>query len=159
MLPTAEKIEFYADPLVSSFSAFLTAVNQDAPPILQWDREEKRNPFSWYFWFGGSSPRTWGLYASSWVNVTALALKPNMWGDQPLVHHGEGVLFVLEGAVDQRTPSLCLFPEIIRSELHGVRAVIEAYSKDKLAEGRMKATVCGVMLQKGSTGRWHYVFR
>jgi len=162
VLPTAETIEFYTDPRVGNFSAFLTAVNPDAPPILQWDREEKRNPFSWYFWHGGSSPRTWGLYESSWVNVTGVALKPNMWGDQPLVHQGEGVLFVLAGAVDQRSPSLCLFPEILRSELHGVRAVIEAYSKDKRAEERMTATVCGVMLKKGrpSPGdRWHFVFR
>lgn len=158
VLPTAEALEFYTDHRVSSYTGYVTAVNPDAPPILQWDREDKRNPVSWYFWHEGSLASNWNLPPGQWVKVTGVSFKPNMWADPPLPQHGEGVLFVLEGAYDHRQPSLCLFPEILRSELHGVRSVIEAHSKSRTIEGRTAATACGVMLQKGSSP-WRFVFR
>ena len=37
-----------------------------------------------------------------------------------------------------------LFPEIIRSELHGVRSVIEAYSKRNGISGYSDASACGI---------------
>ena len=39
VLPTAQEIEFYITPYRSSYIALVTAVNLDAPPILQWDTE------------------------------------------------------------------------------------------------------------------------
>ena len=43
-------------------------------------------------------------------------------------HHGAGVLFVLAGARESRQDGSALFPEILKSEFHGIRSVIEAYS-------------------------------
>src|SRR5207253_1562968 len=34
------------------FMALITATRPEAPPILQWDSEERRNPVSWYYHSG-----------------------------------------------------------------------------------------------------------
>lgn len=47
ILPTAQKVE--VKPQVARRVALVTAQNQDAPPILAWDNENQRNPFSWYY--------------------------------------------------------------------------------------------------------------
>lgn len=147
VLPTAEQIEFRA-PSQGPYTSLVTAVNADAPPIFQWDSEDKRNPVSWYFWHGGSSAAQFGLTGGKFHKVNALTLKPSMWqgGHE---HHGQGVLFVIDGAKDSRTPSACLFPEILKAEFHGVRSVIEAYSTGATMEGAADQSAAGVMLQKG----------
>jgi hypothetical protein len=150
VLPSAEKIEYFTNHGTDSFTSLVTAVNEDAPPILQWDREDARNPVSWYFWHGGSTASSFSLAAGKFHRVAAVALKPSMWGDGGFEHQGQGVLFVIEGAKDQRTPTACLFPEILKSELHGVRSVIEAYSLREQMQGAEQASAAGVMLQKGS---------
>ena len=43
-----------------------------------------------------------------------------------------------------------LFPEILKSELHGVRSVIEAYSKSAKLAGRESASACGIMMASGA---------
>lgn len=43
-------------------------------------------------------------------------------------------MFILEGCKDTQSPGLALFPECMRPELHGVRAVIEAHS----SKGKMQ---------------------
>lgn len=147
VLPTAERIEFQA-PHSGSYTALVTAVNADAPPILQWDREDARNPVSWYFWNGGSTAAQFGLVAGKFHAVNAVALKPSMWNGG-FEHQGQGVLFVIDGAKDSRTPSACLFPEILKSEFHSVRSVLEAYSNNARMEGAAEQSAAGLMLQKG----------
>lgn len=156
VLPTAEQIEFYVHPGADAYTSLTTAVNADAPPILQWDHEDKRNPVSWYVWALGSLPHQFGLIAKKFHEVTAIAFKPSMWaGDYE--HHGQGVLFLIEGAKDLGTPNACLFPEILKAELHGVRAVIEAYSQKAMLEGAEEASAAGVILQKGQ--KWDALVR
>ena len=147
VLPTAEQIEFCA-PKLGSYSALVTAANADAPPILQWDNEAVRNPVSWYFWHGGSTAEQFGLIGGKFHQVNAITLKPCMWhgGHE---HQGHGVLFVIDGAKDSRTPGACLFPEILKAEFHGVRSVLEAYSNGAKIEGAAEQSAAGVMLQKG----------
>lgn len=145
VLPTAERIEFKA-PSRGSYTSLVTAVFPDAPPILQWDSEEKRNPVSWYFWNGGSTADQFGLVAGSFCRVNAIALKPSMWNGGH-EHQGTGVMFVIDGAKDARIPSACLFPEILKSEFHGVRSVLESYSAGAKMEGAPEQSAAGVMLQ------------
>jgi hypothetical protein len=161
VLPTAEAIAFHARAKADSYTALVTAANPDAPPILQWDRPSRRNPVSWYFWHGGSMPEAFGLRSNTWIPVTAVTLKPSQWGDEPLAHHGEFALFVLEGAKDTRTSGAALFPEFLRSEFHGVRSVLEAYSRTAKIEGIEQSSACGIALQKGSTWdqRFHVTTR
>ncbi len=151
VLPTAKQIEFYLPGRSLNFCAMLTAVHADAPPLLQWDSEEARNPFSWYVWNGGSMPSQWGLRSGQYVPVTGVVLKPNMWADEDrFSHQAKGVLFVLEGARDTRKAGLALFPEILKSDLHQVRATIEAYSRAGELQGDDEASANGILIGNGN---------
>lgn len=146
VLPTADAMEFFATG--GNYLAMLTAEHADAPPILKWD-----NPVSVYVYHGGSHPQNWNLRSNTWVPVTAISLRPNLWGDRPAPHHGDGLTLVLQGAVDTREgPGNALFPETLRDELHAVRSTIEAYSKRAVIGGRAEASACGYGIGKGNIG-------
>lgn len=49
VLPGAMSLEALVPRSADRFAALVTAVDEKAPPILQWDRAEQRNPFSWYY--------------------------------------------------------------------------------------------------------------
>jgi hypothetical protein len=159
VLPEAESIEFHARAARDHYTALVTAVNADAPPILQWDNPEHRNPVSWYVWHGGSPPEQFGLRTGSLCPVAAVTFKPSMWGDPEgkFTHQGQAVIFILEDAKETRQAGAALFPEILKAEFHGVRSVIEAYSRSAEIEGIENATACGILLQKGSN--WEHLFR
>lgn len=158
VLPEAESIEFYAPSTHAGYMAMITAVNPDAPPILQWDRPERRNPVSWYVYNHGSLPGDWNLKANTWHRVTAVTLGPPQWYGSGFSHQGERCCFLLDGARDLRHQrSGGFFPECLKSELHAVRATLEAYALNAAIEGRDEATACGLVLAKG--GRWNHQFR
>ena len=76
-----------------------------------------------------------------------IILKPSLW--QPgFEHHGQGVIFILEGAKDSNYQNCGngLFPEILKSELREVRATIEAYSRKQSIGGYNEASACGLMI-------------
>lgn len=156
VLPTAERIEFQA-PRQGNYTAFVTAVNADAPPILQWDRDDARNPVSWYVWNGGASADSFGLRAGRFVQVEAITLKPSMWNDGP-AHHGAAVVFILAGARESKQAGTALFPEILKSEFHGIRSVIEAYSRSASIEGMAEPHAAGYMLGAGDS-QWQATLR
>lgn len=52
VLPNAVGIELQVPGSSGHFMALITAARADAPPILQWDTEEHRNPVSWYYHSG-----------------------------------------------------------------------------------------------------------
>lgn len=150
VLPNANKIELYIPYNTESYAAMVTAEDPSAPPIIQWDSEENRNPFSWYLYSGGSYPTQWNLPRNGWAEVTGIALQPNLW--QPgYEHQGNGVFFALKNCKDTDNKSSGLFPEILRGELREVRATIEAYSRSAELSGYEEATACGRLLQSGRT--------
>ena len=151
VLPTVESLELWVGEGADQYVALVTAVHADAPPILQWDRVDHRNPVSWYVYVEGSLPATWGLKPGRYHKVSAVALKPNLWGPTPLVNQGEGVVLVIDGARDSRNPSLVIFPETLRSDLHSVRATVEAFSKAGKLVGAEEASANGLLLSKGLT--------
>lgn len=157
ILPGAEAIEFLVNGGRDNYSPILTAVNFDAPPIIQWDMPDKRNPFSWYVYNGGSSPARFNL-SPGFAKVTGVCFQPSMW-DGEFIHHGKSVYFILDGCRDvaYKNSGNALFPEILKSELHGNRSTIEAYSHNATIEGGEEATACGIRLQAGSN--WSAVFR
>lgn len=137
------------DVLVKSrdnFSAILTAEHMDAPPIIQWDSEEQRNPFSWYVYNGGSYASQWGL-SEGYAKVTAICDQPSAWYDEN-AHQGKSIMFLIEGAKDSRKgQGNALFPEILKSELREIRSTIEAYSHSAEILGYENASACGLRLQ------------
>lgn len=156
VLDGAERIQFMT-PASGPYTALVTAVDPDAPPILQWDREEDRNPVSWYFWNGGSTAGQFGLPPRQFVDVDAVALQPSMWGDG-CAHQGAGVVFILAGARETRQAGAALFPEILKADFHGIRSVIEAYSRAGRIEGMAEPHAAGVMLKSGAS-QWDCLLR
>jgi hypothetical protein len=150
-LPDAVALEVFA-PTRGNYCALVTAADPEAPPILQWDRPERRNPVSWYVYHGGSYATQWALAGEAWVPVTAVTLQPSMWGDRPLSHQGRSAIAIIAGARDTRWEGAGggLFPEILRSELHGARATIEAYSKRATIAGFDQSTACGLRIGDSS---------
>jgi hypothetical protein len=147
VLPDAQQMECRV-PVRGDFAAIVTAADPEAPPILQWDLEEIRNPFSWYLYHPDSTASAWKLTPKTYSAVTAITLQPNLWNDETrFAHQSKGVLFVLQGAQDTRNDNLSLFPQILKSELHGIRATIEAHSKSRKIEEQDEASACGLILQ------------
>lgn len=152
VLPTAKKMELQVSYHNENYGAVVTAVDPEAPPIILWDMENERNPFSWYVYNGGSAPGHWGL-SSGFTEVTAVVLQPNMWSStHPKLYPGEGAMFVLKGARDTRNPSACLFPAVLKGELREVRATIETFSRQSTLSGSEEGDVCGLLIQSG--GKW-----
>lgn len=158
VLPEALEIEFFTPRWNDNYAALVTAVDPEAPPILQWDAEGQRNPVSWYVWHGGSSAAHWGLVGGRFQRVSAVTLTPSMWhgGNE---HQWAGVMFILDGAKESRTDAagLALFPETLKSELREIRSTIEAFSRNGKLEGVEDASACGIVLMKG--GNWNARFR
>jgi len=150
ILPEAEAMEFFVPHGRAGYAFLTTASDSDAPPILQWDMPEYRNPVAWYVYNGGLMPADAGLNGGEYRKVTAVTLQPTQWGDRPLTHHGESVIFCLQGCRDVRNNGgLALFPECMKSELHGVRSVIEAHSFSGRLDEPEEPLACGIRLQKG----------
>ena len=149
VLPDAVDMEAWV-PTKGNFVAMVTATKQDAPPILLWDSEQRRNRVNWYVYPGGSPASQWGLSGESWWEVTALSLLPPMWNpDRDTGQQGKAVFFLLRDCKDSGRGGLALFPETLRSELRAVRATIEAFSRGGQLAGRDEATACGLDLRAG----------
>lgn len=130
VLPAAEGIEVWIPVTKVPFIGFTTATHDDAPPLIRWDRENERNPFSWYLYTDGSVGSDWNITANAWAKVEAIVPLPTIWGDEPKPHLGEGYVLALSNCRDRRGPAgTVIWPEHVREELHGVRATIEAHSK------------------------------
>ncbi len=152
VLPDAEQIYLQVPAVRSSFVALVTAENPEAPPILQWDYADARNPVSWYQYVSGSNAEHWNLVRGEKCAVTAICYKPSMWNrERPCEHHGEGVHFLLDGARDKMYGKAgnALFPEILKSEFRPIRKTIEAYSNGEKLGGIESSNACGVAIQKG----------
>ena len=156
VLADAERIEVYLPSTYQALGALTTAVNADAPPIYQWDREDDRNPVAWYIWHSGAMPSQVGL-SPGWNDLDAITLKPSMWGLQPIEHQGKGLVFVIQGARETRQAGAAIFPECLRSEFHGIRSVIEAYSRASEIAGIDSPHACGLMVGGGTT--WNVKLR
>lgn len=148
VLPEAKSIELAA-PHVGNYVALVTAQNPDAPPILQWDSLDNRNPVSHYVYNGGSRSSDWGV--GGWTPITAISLSPASWRGRKLTHQGEAVMFLLKGCRDSRNAGggNAIFPENLKAEFHAIRSTVEAYSKTAKLLGLEEATACGVMASKG----------
>lgn len=128
-----------------SYGAITTAVDPDAPPLLSWDRDEARNPFSWYRWHGASA-QDFGLLPASMVEVLAVVPTPSTW-DGTTLHEGD--VLVLAGAKDLHAAKAGtgLFPELLRGDLHEVRRTVDAFSQQQpLADAPDPSTPAAVGL-------------
>jgi hypothetical protein len=149
VLPAAESIEFHVPHGRANYGALTTAALPDAPPILQWDRPDRRNPVAWYVYHGGSGPQQWGLTPGSRCRVDAIVANPAAWHGGNYGHFGQSFMLLLGGGAETRASGLAIFPECLRSELHQVRATIEAHSRTGALEGLGEPMACGPIFSKG----------
>jgi len=161
VLTEAESIEVLVPRGARGFGAITTASDPTAPPILQWDREDRRNPFDFFMYVRGTLANRWNLIAGTFTRVTAITSLPERWfGNTQASHHAEGLFIVIEGCRDtEYTSGGALFPESMRSELHEVRATIESYSRTAVIDGRDEASACGLVLAKSVKSSWDVVLR
>jgi hypothetical protein len=150
VLPTCRDIELFT-PVRGDYVGLTTAVHPDAPPILQWDREDRRNPVSWYRRVNGSLAGDWGLKGATWWKVTGVCDMPANWFGARSTY--TGIVFLLNNAIDWCNNTSALFPETLRSELHGIRSVVEAYSNQNKLQGEDEASACGLALGSGGPVR------
>ena len=147
VMPSAHEISVYVNAR-DHFCAYVTAEDPEAPPILKWDGITMRNPVNWYVWHGGSAATQWGLRSGTWAKLSAISLQPTMWFDPgTYAALGKGALLVIEGARETRKAGLALFPENLRSDLHGIRATIEAFSQRGELGGIEQGSACGLRVE------------
>ncbi|WP_295622168.1 hypothetical protein [Chamaesiphon sp. GL140_3_metabinner_50] len=154
ILPNAKSIEYFVPTSKQPYMALVTAQNPEAPPIIQWDTPEYRNPVTWYFYANGSSPNAWNLRSNAYCNVTAIVLQPSLWNQpEKFAHKGEKAFLILQNVKDkQYQKGAGFFPESLKNEYHSIRSTMEAYAKNAVLKGKDEATACGIGLQKG--GSW-----
>jgi hypothetical protein len=141
ILPDVIAMRFKAPPR-GNFCAMTTQTYDDAPPIMKWDKEEKRYPVSGYVYHQGSVSTQWGLQGGTWYKVTGITSIPSA---------DEAYVFLIEGCVDKNTgQGIALFPDNLKSELHGVRSVIEAYSNSEQLAGQEEASACGYQVARNN---------
>lgn len=153
VLPLADALEIYVPQQPQAFVALTTAVDPDALPILQWDRADRRNPVALYLWDGGSMPSQFSLRGQQFHKVNMVTLRPSMWFGGGFDHQSVGAIFIIDGARETKTGAgNALFPSTLKAEFHGMRSVIEAYSKNEELEGREDGNACGLIIGKENGG-------
>lgn len=139
-----QSIKLYLEASRMAFGAFATAVYPDAPPIIQWDLPEARNPLSWYVTSGGDYPSSWNLNSGNWAKVVGISPLPS---NENHKHVSTGFAFILEGCKPAGPAQSCLFPVILKGDLREVSSTIEAHSKAMPMAGREGASACGIIFQ------------
>lgn len=144
LLAAAKDVEVLL-PVSGNYCGLVTAVHADAPVLFQWP-----NPVSWYVYMGGSYHTKWGLPLAGWTPVAGVFEAPHRWKGLRLPNHVNSLVFAISGAIDKSPDNLCLFPETLKSDLHGIRAVVEANNRSQRIQGET-SEVCGLM-HGGSSG-------
>lgn len=115
ILPSTSSMQLLI-PHLGDFVACVTGPEE--PPLFKWS-----HPRSMYRYHGGSRPDQWGLRPHTSVPVRGLISHVGS------AYESNCPIAIIEGCHDTRNNELALFPETLRTELHPVRSVIEAYSK------------------------------
>jgi hypothetical protein len=152
ILPTATSIECHLQDRL--FLDFMITGLPGTNPLMQW--HTPTNLASSYVYTHPQPPESHNL-KPGWTKVTAIIPFPSLWEGIPSTitfplpdeltqsvavndgtpnhkaykhaHHGWGYLLCLEN-IEDRSSDSCLFPTYLRSELHGVRSTIAAYSRE-----------------------------
>ena len=137
------------------FMGITTQEDPNAKPIMIWDREDERNPFSTYIYQKGSTKESWNI-TDKVVEVTAVTNNPSCWFSDKYSNY-ENCIFILKDCKDlNEEPGMCLFPEVLIRELYPVRSTISAFSNTHNLSGKEIASACGLATPSASTDRRKY---
>jgi hypothetical protein len=161
VLPTATKVEYKLP--AETHLYFLITGRQGTKPLMQW--HDDINRVSWYTHMKEVSVYHYGL-SPMWTPVPYIIPFPHLWDAIPAsttfplsedtaafkYYHGKNgfrYLIGLDGVYERGDNELCLFPTLMKSEFHGVRSTIEAYSKaGRIERSEGTAMVGGVEINK-----------
>lgn len=130
VLPGATSMEVMV-PTKGNFIGITYALHPEAPSLFKWEGHA-----AWFMFYNGSYASTWGLVGGERRKVTGIWNRPQGYG---------GAVLIIDGAVcNQKGAGNALFPECLKGELHGVRSVIEAYSRTTTLHGAEDASACGL---------------
>jgi hypothetical protein len=146
ILPTAQNIHVLPTNPKTHAYFFTRSSKTDAKPLFAFHNSGSHTA-SWYTW-SEAAPLSTAHLSQEYTSVKAILTFPHMWDFiSPLdalddekceafkfKRHGIRYLFVLEGVKDMQPTELCLFPALLKSEFHGVRGTIEAFSKRERIE-------------------------
>lgn len=100
----------------------------------------------------------WNMIPGAYAPVTAILPSPNLWGDNPQVHHGQHIFFVLDGCRDtKRNHARGFFVESLKNEYREIRSVIDAYNATAEILGSESGDVCGLGMTNNQP--WGLVLR
>lgn len=136
VLSSAKAMQVYIPNRRVAMINYITAADPEAKHLYRWESDEAPCPFTLYRYNNDVDPRTFNLSLDTWVDVTAIAPLPwEMGTSGESFGLPKGVCFMLKGAYDQNEPFTPHFPENLRTELHPIGNVIEAFGhKTKLVE-------------------------
>jgi hypothetical protein len=140
ILPTAQTIHILPTSK-DTMPYFFTRGLQNTKPLFAFHTPNSHTA-SWYTW-GSRGPLSQANLSAQYTTLKAIITFPHMWDfispldalddskceEFKFKRHGIRYLFVLEGAKEMYDQELGLFPELLKSEFHGVRSTIEAFSK------------------------------
>lgn len=148
ILPKARRLECWLG-AKDTICTFITGLEGNKP-LMQWHDDEGKNQASHYNWTFPPRVESHNLRSHAWNEVRCLIPFPNLWDGTPVTttfpladpegdgadkykyyHKSKGFryLFVLEENHESRLQVTPLFPELLKSEFHGVRSTIEAFTR------------------------------
>ncbi|KAJ9604704.1 hypothetical protein H2200_010818 [Cladophialophora chaetospira] len=142
ILPKAAKVEYQ----LSKYHAIYFCLTglEGTKPLMQWHNDQ--NKASWFVYSSPRAVERHNLLPNEWNEVNRIMPFPHLWDGTPQTttfplapadstdfkyyhkSHGFRYLLCLESVQLDTGTSLCLFPSLLKSEFHGVRSTIEAYS-------------------------------
>ena len=161
VLPKATDIEIYIPWQADFFTGLVAAAVPESPPIFMYDFDDARNQLSSYqrsakdHWnrMVGTTPDNWMLEHNKYHKVQGLFKAPHQHGTVEFPQLGEQVFIIIEGSYDKQNArgdkGIALFPQLLKSDLHDIQRVVEAYSNNATFEGEIEKQACGLMLIKG----------
>ncbi|EDN06723.1 hypothetical protein I7I51_09110 [Histoplasma capsulatum] len=173
ILPTAKEVEVKLQQ--REYLYFLISGYPGSKPLMQW--HTKVNLVSPFTFTSPVSTSRYNLY-TGWNRVTAVVPFPHLWDAAPAAKtfpllpadasefqhyhrkHGFRYLVCLDG-IEEKTKKvgLCLFPAMLKSQFHSVRATIEAYSAAGTIEEPAGNYVGGISVSRSNNEHTRRLYR
>ncbi|OAX81555.1 hypothetical protein ACJ72_04099 [Emergomyces africanus] len=173
ILPTAKKLEIQVEE--KEYIYFLITGHPGSKPLMQW--HTKDNLVSPFTSTNPVSTRKYNL-KTGWNQVNAVFPFPHLWDALPAAKkfpllpsgapefkhyhgkHGFRYLVCLDSIEEKmKRVGLCLFPSMLKSEFHPVRATIEAYSRAGAIEEPPDNYVGGISVSRSSSTHTKRLYR
>lgn len=144
ILPKAISIKYvcneYDNPVY-----IVTEAIPGSKPILKWDKEDQRNPYSWFFKSGYNLKMC--NIATDVINVVGICKIPSMFYSDKFRQWGNHHILLLEGMRPLEV-GYALFPEILIDDLFPIRNVINKWSDEQTMEIPDGQIASGIMIDQ-----------